>query len=516
MSTTHVQGKLTIAVDIGTTSTKTLLIGPEGQVIASHSAGYPLHTPSPEIAEQDPEDIYQAVRQGISNVMMACTAAKEDILCVSFSSAMHSLILLDRDNVPLTRMITWADSRSQAAARKLIESGKGLDIYLSTGTPIHPMSPLVKLVWMKENRFPDYEAAAMFVGIKEYIFHKLFGTFVIDYSIASATGMFNLDRLEWDGAALAAAGVSEQQLSMPVPTTYTLRGLSGEDADVLGLAPDTPFVAGASDGVLANLGSSVLDSRRMAVSIGTSSAIRTVVPKPTFDPQGRLFCYALTEDHWVIGGASNNGAIVLQWVVDQLFGPEAEQHKLSGRDPYEMLLQQAESIDPGADGLLFLPLLTGERAPFWNADARGVFFGLSLVHGKSHMLRAALEGVIYQVAVIHELLQQMSGECEEIVASGGFARSPLWCRMLADVLGQTVVIPTVVDSSGLGAARLGMYAVGAIDTLTPFANELEGIRYEPDQARHERYKRLLPLYRQIYEQLKTQFTELARLQRQGD
>ncbi|MFC3343541.1 gluconokinase [Paenibacillus abyssi] len=504
-----------IAVDIGTTSTKTLLLDREGQVVSSHTVGYPLHTPSPEIAEQEPDEIVQAVLQGIRQVMASPDVSKEDIVCVSFSAAMHSLIAVDENNALLTRMITWADSRSQKAAEQLLQGEEGLEVYHATGTPIHPMSPLVKLAWMKEQGIKAYQSAHKFIGIKEYIFYKLFGTYVIDYSLASATGLFNLESLQWDDKALAIAGISEQQLSTTVPTTHCMTGIHDGYADFMGLSPDTPVVVGASDGVLANLGAGVLDARHMAVSIGTSGAIRTVVPRPALDSKGRLFCYALTEDHWVIGGASNNGAIVLQWVIEQLYAMESETCKSNGQDPYEVLLKEAEKIDPGADGLLFLPLLTGERAPFWNADARGVFFGLSLSHTKAHMLRAALEGVMFQLAVIKELLQQMSGPGEEIIASGGFARSALWCQMMADIFGMTVLIPKVVDSSGLGAARLGLYALGEVDTLTSFGDEREGVRYVPNPVTHERYRQLLPLYQQVYEQLKGQFTEIVRFQPRG-
>jgi len=503
-----------IAADIGTTSAKALAVGLDGCVRAVHAKGYPLLSPEPDAAEQDPDVIADAVFECVREAVRKSGAAPDDVLCVSFGAAMHSLIALDAGNRPLTRSITWADRRAQAFADELNADGTGLSVYRRTGTPIHPMSPLVKLRWLRRERPDVFRRAAKFVGIKEYIFHLLFGRYVVDYSIASTTGMFNLQQCGWDAEAMELAGVQPHRLPEPLPATSVLSGISEADASRLGLRPDTPFVIGASDGALANLGAGVMGSDRLAVTVGTSGAVRKTVDRPVLDERGRLFCYALAENRWVIGGATNNGAIVLQWMRDQLYA-QRDQAGTEREEAFDRMLEEAEAAGCGAGGLLFLPLLAGERAPFWNGSARGVFFGLSLRHERKHMVRAAMEGVMFQIAAIASLLEapEAGGKPAEALAGGGFAKSPLWCQILADMLGIPVAIPDTVESSGLGAARLGMYAVGAVNALEHDWGQSAPLRYEPDGERHGTYRELFGMYMRLYEQVKELFPPISRFQR---
>ncbi|CAM4125076.1 gluconokinase [Paenibacillus alkaliterrae] len=494
--------KMVLAIDIGTTSTKTLAVDLAGKIHGSHSIEYPLHTPSPGYAEQDPDVIYEAVLDGVAHVMKKGGLLADDIWCVTFSSANHSLILLDESGIPLTPSITWADQRSAAQAERLLKDGTGLSVYSRTGTPIHPMSPLVKLIWMREERPDLFHSAQQFVGIKEYILNKLFGIMVIDHSIASATGLFHLETLTWDSEALQLAGIREDQLPRLVPTTERIHGLKREAAERMGLGTDTPFIVGAQDGVLANLGIGAVEEGVLAVTIGTSGAVRTTVNRPTFNPEGRLFCYALTKDHWVVGGPSNNGAIVARWISDRLYPGK----------PMEEVLPLAAAVPPGSNGLLFLPLLSGERAPFWDAQAKGVMFGLTLAHIETDMLRAAMEGVLFQITAIVSLMKQAGEQPREVRASGGFARSALWCQMMADMLGVPVRVPDSVESSGLGAAQLGLYAMEGCHGSLLRWKETEGSLYEPDATNHRLYQGILPLYLNLYDRLKEPMREITKLQ----
>lgn len=505
-----------IAADIGTTSAKTLVIrATDGAVLASHSTEYPLYTPKADVAEQDPDAIYQAVVGGIAAVVRQAGARAEDILCVSFSSAMHSLIAVDRNGAPLTRCIIWADNRAAATAEAIKKEHRGHEIYLRTGTPIHPMSPFVKLVWMKEAMPDIHEGAYKFIGIKEYVFLRWFGEYAVDYSIASATGLFNLKNLSWDEEALGLAGITADRLSKPVSTTHILQGMDPGAAAEMGLLPSTPVVAGASDGVLANLGSAAFEPGIFAVSIGTSGAVRSVVTEPITDPKGRLFCYALTENFWVIGGAINNGGIMFRWVRDQLATLEAEEGRKLGLDPYDYLTRLAEEVPAGSEGLIFMPFLAGERAPYWNANARGVFFGLSLAHQKKHMIRAVLEGVIYRIHSVAEALEELAGPPSEIRASGGFARSPFWRQIMADVLGTPVTVPDAIEASGLGAAQLGLLALGEVKDFEGIHGWIKtGKRHEMNPDHHGTYKRLTRIYQKVYHQLSREFDDIAAFQKE--
>lgn len=502
-----------IGIDIGTTSTKAVLFREDGTNVSVGNVGYPLYTPTPQVAEQNPDEILAAVIASVKEAVSSAGVEAEDILFVSCSSAMHSVVPVDADGKPLMNGITWADNRSSDWARKLKTELGGHEIYLRTGTPVHPMSPISKLLWLRHEHPDLFAKASKFVSIKEYVLQKLFGRYVVDYSIASATGLMNLNALDWDDEALRVAGITRDRLSELVPTTYKLEGLKAAYAAEMGLSPWTPFVVGASDGVLANLGLDATDPGVVAVTIGTSGAIRTVTNRPSTDPKGRYFCYALTEEHWVVGGPVNNGGVIFRWARDEFAASEVETAKRLGISPYDVLTRIAERVRPGSDGLLFHPYLTGERAPLWNPDARGSFFGLTLHHQKEHMIRAVLEGVIYNLYTVMLAMQENTGVPKRIKASGGFARSPLWRQMMADIFNQNVVVPESFESSCLGAVVLGQLAFGDKDAFSRVAG-MVGSTHEhvPNAEAAAVYEQLLPIYVRLSRQLESEYSEIAKFQ----
>jgi gluconokinase len=499
-----------LGVDLGTTGTRAIVFSAAGAVQGQGHRDYPMLMPKPMWAEQDPHAILAAVVAAIRDAVAHANVSRHEIAAIGFSAAMHSLIAVDAKGHPLTNSIIWADNRSVVQAERLKQGGAGHSLYRRTGTPIHPMSPLTKLLWMRESAPETFRQAAKFISIKEYVLHHLCGHYVVDYAIASATGLFNLERLNWDAEALVAAGLRPEHLSEPVSTTYTLRGLKRRYAEHMGLGEHTPVVVGASDGVLANLGVGAIERGQVAVTVGTSAAVRTVVPSPTTDPQERTFCYALTDKHWVIGGASNNGGIVLRWLRDECCGVEVEQAKQRGLDPYEVMIEVASTVPIGSEGLLCLPFLAGERAPYWNAKARGAFIGLSLHHTRAHIIRAVLEGTLFNLDTINRALHELAGEPQEIRAAGGFARSPEWRQMLADIFACEVLIPEVYESSSFGAAVLAMHAVGALGDLAEVQRFMcIAHRHRPNPDASARYRELLEIHTRIYDRVAEDLGRLA-------
>ncbi|MFB7139215.1 gluconokinase [Gottfriedia sp. NPDC056225] len=502
-----------LGLDIGTTSTKAVLFSETGEVIQQENIGYPLYTPDISTAEQDPEEIFSAVVQGITRIVKQ--QPQKEILFISFSSAMHSLIAMDENDQPLTACITWADNRSESWTRKINEELNGLEVYKRTGTPIHPMSPLSKITWIVNDRPEIANKAKKYIGIKEYIFKKFFDQYVVDHSLASAMGMMNLKTLDWDDEALQIAGITPDQLSRLVPTTEIFTNCNPNLAKQMGIDPQTPFVIGASDGVLSNLGVNAIRKGEIAVTIGTSGAIRTIIDRPQTDEKGRIFCYALTEKHWVIGGPVNNGGMVLRWIRDEFAASEVETAKRLGIDPYEVLTKIAEGVRPGADGLLFHPYLAGERAPLWNPDVRGSFFGLTMAHKKEHMIRAALEGVIYNLyTVFLALIECMDGPVSKIQATGGFARSNEWRQMMSDIFDLEVLVPESYESSCLGACILGLYATGKIESFE-IVSEMVGNthRHTPNEDAVKEYRELLPIFISLSRVLEKDYSKIANYQR---
>lgn len=502
-----------LGIDIGTTSTKAVLFSENGDVVQKESIGYPLYTPDISTAEQNPEEIFQAVIQTTARITKQ--HPEKQISFISFSSAMHSVIAIDEKDQPLTPCITWADNRSEGWAHKIKDELNGHEVYKRTGTPIHPMAPLSKIAWITNEQKEIASKAKKYIGIKEYIFKQLFNEYVIDYSLASATGMMNLKSLNWDEEALRIAGITQDHLSKLVPTTEIFQHCSPELAIQMGIDPETPFVIGASDGVLSNLGVNAIKKGEIAVTIGTSGAIRTIIDQPQTDEKGRIFCYALTDKHWVIGGPVNNGGIILRWIRDEFASSEIETAARLGIDPYDVLTKIAERVRPGSDGLLFHPYLAGERAPLWNPDVRGSFFGLTMSHKKEHMIRAALEGVIYNLyTVFLALTECMDGPVTRIQATGGFARSEVWRQMMSDIFESEVVVPESYESSCLGACILGLYATGKIDSFDVVSDMVGSThRHTPIEDSAKEYRKLMPIFINLSRSLENQYTQIANYQR---
>nr|WP_205184822.1 gluconokinase [Metabacillus iocasae] len=501
-----------IGVDIGTTSTKAVLFTFDGKVKAMHHVEYPLYTPDAFTAEQNPDEIFAAVLSTIKQVVETSKLKKEEVRFISFSSAMHSLLVVDKHGKPLTNCMTWADKRAARYAEVLNEKGLATPIYRRTGTPVHAMSPLIKLMWLNEEKKQLVNRAHKFISIKEYVFYKLFGQYIVDYSIASATGMLNIKTLNWDEEALEVAGVQIHQLSTIVPTTHYVTGIDESIAKMLGVLQDIPFIIGASDGVLSNLGLDAIKKGVVAVTIGTSGAIRTVTDQPVIDEKGRTFCYVLTDQYWVVGGSVNNGGMILQWVKEEFGHSEKEVAKRLGVSVYDFMTQIANTVKPGSEGLFFHPYLSGERAPLWNADARGSFIGLSLHHKKEHMIRAVLEGIMYNLYTVLQPIEEIIGTPIEVKASGGFARSDIWRQMMADIFNVKVTIPESVESSCLGAAVLGLYGLKMVDSLEAVSEMVGNINEHTPISEHvEVYEKMLPVYMNLMEALQPHYRQIASL-----
>lgn len=479
-----------LGVDIGTTSVKAIAFNLMGELICKHSVGYEMQHPQPNYSEQNINEVLDAVILSINTVTKKLAPAT--VSFISFSAMMHSVIAVDKKGEPLTNCLIWADNRAAEVAETLANSDLGKRFYHDTGVPVHAMSPLCKLLWMKENEPALYSNAFKFIGIKEFICHRLCNEYLVDTSIASSTGLLNLNTLEWDTNVLEFLELEASSFSRIVSPKHIARFRNdGDHAASLHIPHNTILVIGGSDGTLANLGTGSVESNSMAISIGTSGAARIVVNRVETDSRMRTFCYHLKDSLYVVGGASNNGAVVLEWLKDKL---------LETTESFPELFARAEKVEPGSEDLLFLPYILGERAPVWNSNARGVFFGLNINHTKSHLVRACMEGVIYGMYSIAKILLEKR-VITEIHATGGFAHSSLWVQMLADVCNIKVLVADAVESSALGAVMIGMEAMD----ITPFAAKEKSISYEPDLLKHEIYMRSFDKFERIYKSIKTEF-----------
>lgn len=505
--------KYIIGVDIGTTSTKAIAFDISGNTLYKESILYPIYNQKPTWSEQNPDEIFQAVIQAIKVTVSENDSKGNQLLGIAFSSAMHSLIAVDKEGELLTNCIIWADTRSKGYADKIKGTELGHEIYIRTGTPIHPMSPLCKICWLRDNMRDIFDKTYKFISIKEYIFLKLFGQYVVDYSIASTTGLFDIYDLKWNKAALNLAYITENQLSEPVEATYSINGIKKEYSVYMNISEDTPFILGAGDGCLANLGAGAIKKGDATVTIGTSGAIRIISDKATNDEAERIFNYILTEHHYVLGGAVNNGGIILRWFRDSFSHIDMEASKRDDIDIYNILTEEAAKAAPGAGGLIFLPYLLGERAPHWDAYSKGAYFGININHRREHFLRALLEGIIFGIYSVGKALMETTGEIKTIYATGGFVRSKFWVQMLADVFNRNVMIAESYEGSCLGAAVLGMKALGIIKSI----EEVEGLvpiskTFIPDYKTHEIYMQNYEIYERLYLKLKDEFYNISQIQ----
>jgi len=499
-----------IGLDLGTGGARAVLFGLDGAPLATAHQDYPLDTPHPGWAEQDPETIWNAVLAVLSELAKRLPADVA-ISGIGVSTIFHSLLAVDKNGTPLTQSIIWADTRARRQVEELRDLvGQVQAFYQSTGCPLHPMYLPAKIRWLQETQPEVFTKVAWFGSLKDDVLARLTGRRVIDESVASATGLFNLHTARWDTQILDAIGISADRLPALVEPTDIVGGLASDPARATGLPSGIPVIAGAGDGVLSSLGSGAIAPGQMTVMIGTSGAARIAVDQPKLDSQGRTWCYYLARQRWLAGAAINNGGLACHWVRDNLLpGPSAP----PGEFDFPTLEAEAKKASPGSSGLIFLPFLTGERSPYWNASARGILFGLAAYHGPAQVARSIFEGVCFRMRSIVDALDEVAGPTQEVRAAGGFTRSKFWREMLADILGKPMVLPVESEASAFGAAGLTWLGIGAYNALEDVA-KLVQVRPgpSPDPRRHQLYNRLYRLYLDIYWANQANFSAIAALQ----
>ena len=474
-----------VGIDIGTSNLKALVTDSKGNMLHRYTLPCPTLHPKNTYAEQNPAFIFQQLIELLHKVAQSQGGKPA---AVSFSAAMHSLIAIDANGVPLSNAIIWADSRAEKQAEKLKNSEAGKTIFLHTGTPIHAMSPLPKIIWFREKQRDIFNQTAWFCSIKEYIFFRLFNKKIIDVSLASATGLQDFSSKTWFQPALDAAHISEKQLSDIVsPYHFEVLGKNS----LIPTWENVPFIVGASDGTLANLGSGAVGDHITTLTIGTSGAVRRTTTKPLSDAKMQLFNYILDEDHYIVGGPTNNGGIALEWLSKNLLNSDISQ-----------LVTDAQKIPIGSEGLLFLPFILGERAPIWDAKARGAFLNVAFEHTQAHFTRATLEGVLFNLQNIHELMETQLSPTQAIYADGGFTKSTFWVQMLADITGKPIYVRESEDSAAIGAIMIAMKALKIYNSLEEIIAILQPAKLiSPDLTNHKKYISFYKKYKKAVTQM---------------
>jgi gluconokinase len=500
-----------LGIDLGTGSCKAVVISPDAQILGFDTGVYANVSEQALWGEQEPETLVKAMVASVRIAIKHAGVNTKRCGGLSVGGALHSMIALDEKRRPLTGIITWVDARAVDQAEAVRRTDQAQRIYRQTGCPIHTMFPIYKLMWLRENQPGLFENTAWFVAAKTYVIQRLTGQFVCDYNTAAGSGLLNTHSLKWDADSLELAGILTQQLGEAQNPRTVIEGITPELAAAMGIPDDVPLVLGASDAVNSSIGAGAVFEDRATCMVGTSGAYRIIAKKAVLDPDGRSWCYVIDPDHWLVGGAINNGGIALTWLRDALNRVKSsgsQKDSLSFTD----MIRLAASVAPGADGLICLPFMAGERSPNWNMNARGVFLGLSLDHGVNHMARALLEGVAFRLCSVAEMLEGIGCHATEVRVSGGLTQSELWPQIIAAVLNVELRIPQWGETSSLGAALWALLGTGVIDTFEQINNLVPMAQsHKPNAAEARRYSELYGLYKEVYTALCPAFDRLAAL-----
>lgn len=496
-----------IGIDIGTSATKVLVIDETGAIRARHTAGYPLSTPKPGWAEQDPAHWWQAVRSGLETVRGEIDGSLE-IEAIGLSGQMHGLVPLDAADQVIRPAILWNDQRNAAACAWITERAGGLERLLAmTSNPMLLGYTGGKIVWLRDHEPANYARMTRFLNPKDHIRLLLTGEHATDVSEASGTGLFDVRNRRWSETLLDHLDIP----SALVPKAYESHEVTGTIrdavADQFGLPRGLPVVGGGGDGVIQTTGSGLIDPGTAQTIIGTAGIAACALDHCAANPGGRLqiFCNN-APGRWHCMGVSMNAGGAFAWLRRTLAAFATDEPS------FDAMTALAAPVPPGAEGLLFLPYLIGERCPHPDPDARGAFIGLTLRHGTGHLVRAAMEGVVFSIREMLELMAPMGLDPTTIRASGGGASSPLWRQIQADALGAEIeIVSGAAEGGALGAALVAGVGAGIWpDLQTAVATIAVESRTPADPAPKPAYDAAFAVYKKLYPSLKPRFDDLAR------
>jgi xylulokinase len=495
-----------LGLDIGTSGVKALLISVEGKIISSKTASYPLATPHSGWAEQFPYDWWEATVKVIKETISNISIDSSEIKGISLSGQMHSSVFLNEKMKVIRPAILWSDARTSKQCKEIYAKTGGLDRLIHyVSNPALEGFTAPKILWLKEKEPENYEKVKCILLPKDYIRYRLTNELFTEVSDAAGTLLFDVIKKRWSTGLLEKLEIN-QDLLPPVLNSFDLAGKITENiAEQTGLKFGTPVVAGGADNACGAVGSGIIQEGRVMVSIGSSGVVLAQTSNPQADQEGRihLFNHACPNS-WYMMGVTLSAGMSYEWLEKKLFN-----HRLS----YAKLDQLAEEIEPGSEGLIFLPYLYGERTPHNDANTRGVYFGISGKHDQRHFTRSVLEGVTFALKDSLELIKDRGVKIKEIRAIGGGAKSRIWQQILADILGKKINLLNVEEGPAFGAALIAGVGVGVYDSFAEAVNRIIKVKKTivPRIQNTERYNQYYQLYKKLYYSLKDNFRELKEI-----
>jgi len=506
-------GKYILAHDFGTTGNKATLYNTEGKLVGSHLSEYETFYPDVNWAEQNPLDWWKAVCKSTKKLIFESGIKKEEIAVISFSAQMMGCLPLDKNGDPLRRSIIWADQRSTKQAEELRDKVGAEKVYQITGHRVSPAYSVEKIMWIMENQPEIYEKTYKFVHAKDYIVNKLTGEFVTDYSDASGMNLYDINKKCWSLEIISAIGLNKDKLP-EVRSSFDVIGKVGQDvAEEVGLKAGTPVVLGSGDGAAAGVGAAVVREGNAYNYIGSSSWIALATEKPILDPEQQTFNWIhMDPEMYMPCGTMQTAGASYNWLKNTLCQVEQQAAQNLDLSVYELMNLSVEDSNPGANNLLYLPYLMGERSPHWNPNAKGAFVGLTLRHNRKDIIRSVLEGVTFNLKIISEIFENKI-DFSKIRVIGGGAKGKTWRKIMADIYNKEVLKPAILEeATSLGAAIAGGVGVGIFSGVE-VAEELNPIveRESPEPQNVEKYKKLYPVFKDTYSSLTDVYDRLSEI-----
>ncbi|MDQ3652031.1 MAG: xylulokinase [Acidobacteriota bacterium] len=497
---------LFLGIDVGTGGTRAVVVDESGRVVAAAIDEHaPFASPQTGWAEQDARDWWRATAGAVRAVLAHDGVGAEEIACVGLTGQMHGSVLLDKKGEVLRPSLIWCDQRTEAQCRALTEKIGAARLIELVSNPALTGFTLPKMLWVREHEPQVWARVAKVLLPKDYVRFRLTGDYASDVADASGTLLFDVSGRRWSAEMLDESEI-DQTLLPPVYESPEITGsISPEGAAATGLCNGTPVVAGAGDQAAGAVGMGIVRVGAVSATIGTSGVVFAATDRPSLDPLGRVhtFCHAVP-GRWHVMGVTQAAGLSLRWFRDQ-FGAGAD----DGRDPYERLSEEAATVPPGADGVMWAPYLMGERTPHLDPHARAALTGLAANHKRAHFIRAILEGVAFSLRDTLTIFSEMGVPVESIRLGGGGARSAVWRQIQADVYGQAIEIVEAEEGAAYGAALLAGVGANAWPSVNAACQSVVRVaeRVEPDaqsvelmNGRYKSFRALYPALREIRQQ----------------
>jgi xylulokinase len=510
---------ITLGIDIGTSGTKTIAIDEKGTILASSSAEYPCDHPRPGWSEQHPHLWWDATRKTIGQVLSSGRFAAKDVAGIGLSGQMHGSVFLNAAGEVIRPALLWNDQRTADECHEIEQKAGGREALVRlVANPALTGFTAPKLLWLRKHEPRNWEQVRQVLLPKDYVRYKLTGTYATEVSDASGTLLLDVANRCWSRELLSRLAIDPALLPPCYESPEVSGKVSEQGAQATGLEAGVPVVGGGGDQPAGAVGNGIVRQGVVSATMGTSGVVFAHADSLGFDPLGRLQrgCHAVPGAWHVMGVVLSAGGS-FQWFRNELGKAEVAAAKAKGEDPYFLLTDEAALAGPGAEGLFFLPYLTGERTPHFDPDAKGAWVGLTVRHGRSHMIRSVLEGATFAMRDSLELIREMGVAIDQVRVSGGGARNALWRKIQADIYGCDVHTINASEGPAFGVALLAQVGIGAFKTVPEACDAtIRSVDSTPvDPRAVEFYNRAFAIYRQLYLDLRTSYKSIGKLVSDG-